>query len=216
MTPTDITGHNSTLVLHPGSNSGSAMVLSSQSNPNAQQQQQLRRRHTIRRETRVSGGIGPSSEWSVYFYMTVKSCGGSCWSSQDGGLVLAHAPSADGYEVPNGTGGSLTHPGPRESPPLEALEGGASGHLTQLCAADGKDLVGLCSLARSPRTSGRLSAPSIRMAISYSPNLPCTCVRSAERQTKKETSIVKAMMTMPALAAPLVETAGESRHYRAR
>ena len=68
MTPTDITGHNSTLVLHPGSSSGSAMVLSSQPTPNAQQQQQLRRRHTARREARVSGGIRPSSVWSVYFY----------------------------------------------------------------------------------------------------------------------------------------------------
>ena len=43
----------------------------------------------------------------------------------------------------------------------------ASEHLTQLRAADGKGLKGLCSLGRSRRISGRLLAPHTRMMITY-------------------------------------------------
>ena len=43
------------------------------------------------------------------------SCAGSCWSSQEG--WSAAAMSIDGYELPNGTAGSLAHSGPRESDP---------------------------------------------------------------------------------------------------
>ena len=43
----------------------------------------------------------------------------------------------------------------------------ASEHLTQLRAADGKDLNGLCSFGRSRRISGRLLAPHTRMMITY-------------------------------------------------
>ena len=43
------------------------------------------------------------------------SCAGSCWSSQEG--WSAAAMSVGGYELPNGTAGSLAHSGPRESDP---------------------------------------------------------------------------------------------------
>ena len=44
-----------------------------------------------------------------------------------------------------------------------------SEHLTELRAADGKDLAGLCLLARSRHTCmyGRLSTPHIRMVFYY-------------------------------------------------
>ena len=43
------------------------------------------------------------------------SCAGNCWSSQEGSS--AAALSVDGYTLPNGTTGSPTHSGPRESGP---------------------------------------------------------------------------------------------------
>ena len=43
------------------------------------------------------------------------SCAGNCWSSQEGSS--AAALSVDGYKLPNGTTGSPTHSGPRESDP---------------------------------------------------------------------------------------------------
>ena len=69
--------------------------------------------------------------------------------------------------------------GPARVTPLDALglqnsclrrplsSHGASEHLTQLRATDGKDLGGICSLGRSRRISGRLSAPHTRMMITY-------------------------------------------------
>ena len=63
---------------------------------------------------------------------------------------------------------------------------GASEHLTQLRATDGKDLGGICSLGRSRRISGRLSAPHIRMiTLAHLTCVgKCAYARSVERQTE--------------------------------
>ena len=59
-------------------------------------------------------------------------------------------------------------------PNLLAMAGiistGASEHPTQLRAANGKELACLYSINRLGRIIGRLSALSIRMTITYSPN----------------------------------------------
>ena len=60
----------------------------------------------------------------------------------------------------------------------------ASEHLTQLRAAKGKYLEGPCSLGRSRRVSGRLSALRIRMTITYSPHPPLkVCLHQISRAT---------------------------------
>ena len=62
----------------------------------------------------------------------------------------------------------------------------ASEHLTQLRATEGKDFEPPCSLDRSRPVSGRLSAPHIRMIITYLPNLPCkVCLHQISRTTNK-------------------------------
>ena len=47
------------------------------------------------------------------------SCVGNCWSSQEGSS--AAALSVDGYKLPDGTTGSPTHSGPRESDPQRGV-----------------------------------------------------------------------------------------------
>ena len=81
---------------------------------------------------------------------------------------------------------------------------GASEHLTQLRATDGKDLGGICSLGRSRRISGRLSAPHIRMIITCSPHLRWkVCLRQISRTTNGiQRAAAEVMITTPTLAAP--------------
>ena len=81
---------------------------------------------------------------------------------------------------------------------------GASEHLTQLRATDGKDLGGICSLGRSRRISGRLSAPHIRMIITCSPHLRWkVCLRQISRTTNGiHRAAAEVMITTPTLAAP--------------
>ena len=81
---------------------------------------------------------------------------------------------------------------------------GASEHLTQLRATDGKDLGGICSLGRSRRISGRLSAPHIRMIITCSPHLRWkVCLRQISRTTNGiQRAAAEVMITTPTLVAP--------------
>ena len=81
---------------------------------------------------------------------------------------------------------------------------GASEHLTQLRATDGKDLGGICSLGRSRRISGRLSAPHIRMIITCSPHLRWkVCLRQISRTTNGiQRAAAEVMIKTPTLAAP--------------
>ena len=82
----------------------------------------------------------------------------------------------------------------------------ASEHLTQLRAADGKDLGGICSLGRSRRIYWRLSAPHIRMIITCSPHLRLrwkVCLRQISRTTNGiQRAAAEVMITTPTLAAP--------------
>ena len=72
--------------------------------------------HTKASQTiHVQQSTGDSCWFHHLIELTVKSCAGSCWSSQEG--WSAAAMSVGGYELPNGTAGGLTHPGPRESDP---------------------------------------------------------------------------------------------------
>ena len=119
---------------------------------------------------------------------------GSCWSSQEGGRLMRHRLTATRCLQARLTArrtlgrarvtplGALGLQDPCLRRPLSSH--GASEHLTQLRATDGKDLGGICSLGRSRRISGRLSVPHIRMVITCSPHLRWkVCLRQISRTT---------------------------------
>ena len=139
---------------------------------------------------------------------------GSCWSSQEGGRLMRHRLTATRCLQARLTARRTL--GHARVTPLDALglqnsclrrplsSHGASEHLTQLRATDGKDLGGICSLGRSRRISGRLSAPHIRMIITCSPHLRWkVCLRQISRTTNGiQRAAAEVMITTPTLAAP--------------
>ena len=99
---------------------------------------------------------------------------------------------------------------------------GASEDLTQLRATDGKDLGGICSLGRSRRISGRLSAPHIRMIITCSPHLqwkvcittPTLAAPSTRRLARRRaavTCVMRTAMTRPTSTVALATTRHSTR-----
>ena len=63
--------------------------------------------HNTQHRRKAFASTGGSCWFHHLIELTVKSCAGSCWSSQEG--WSAAAMSVGGYELPNGTAGSLAH-----------------------------------------------------------------------------------------------------------